>query len=363
MKAKNTRKTQRESQSGARWRIMSELRKMCTILKHCLLKPSKPTKSWIEVTDECNSHCKMCNIWKKEPTKDLLTPEDYYKLFSDPFLSDVDSVIISGGEPFMRDDMYELSMAIHEANPKISIGLSTNGLQPEKVITTVRNLLRDGVTNLSVGTSIDCIGPKHDTFRGTRGAWGSVSRLIEGLKEIREQYPTLGICFGLTLQEGNYDEVESVIEYAEKQNVDYLIQWMNESSFYENKVHRDKEKEREVVEKLPERFSLLRELWIDWLDGKPINFDCQALTSFIAIKCDGSIVPCLSLWDDVAGNIRQDNIQTILKSEKAKLIREKVCNCQGCINSWGTYYSWEATGLPYVKYYAVRPLKFIRKLL
>jgi molybdenum cofactor biosynthesis enzyme MoaA len=87
---------------------MNDTRKMLKILKHCIIKDKKPTKIWVEVTDACNSRCIHCNIWKKERTTNQLTVDEYRDFFNDPYLSDINEVIISGGEPMMRKDIKQI---------------------------------------------------------------------------------------------------------------------------------------------------------------------------------------------------------------------------------------------------------------
>ncbi len=65
----------------------------------------KPVDAVIAVTYRCNARCAMCGIWKSQPGPDL-PPEVYRKLPSS--LRDVN---LTGGEPFLRDDL----AAVHEA--------------------------------------------------------------------------------------------------------------------------------------------------------------------------------------------------------------------------------------------------------
>jgi MoaA/NifB/PqqE/SkfB family radical SAM enzyme len=334
----------------------SDWKKMGKILKRCVVKGKKPTKVWFEVTDKCNSHCRTCGIWKKIPTLDPLTPDEIFTLFSDQYLSEVDYVIVSGGEPMMREDIVECVLAIDRALPGVAINFSTNGLAPLLTYAAIEELLGYGV-NLSVGTSIDAIGKKHDAIRGVKGAWDNVRILLNLLMKLRcKTYPNLQIGFGTVLQKENQDDIDEIIKFAESNGLFYLIQHQNRSGFYGNctSTFADWEKEVLVVAGLPERFNMLKEKWLDHMAGYDISFNCYALRDFFVLKCNGDIAPCLTHWDAVVGNIREEEISDILPQE--------MLDCPGCLNSWGTFWSWEADGLPYLIYYIKHPIKLWRKI-
>lgn len=340
------------------------------IFKHCFIKSKKPTKIVIMATDTCNSHCRTCNIWTNKPTEKIITPEEIGIALSDPICADIDEVLITGGEPTLREDLYSFVMAIHNALPNASIALSTNGIRAYMMLVVVRHLLESGVSKLSVGTSIDYIGEKHDLIRGTPDNWRKVNILIRGLQRIREDYPTLGIGFGTVLQEENVDNIDEIIKFANSNGLYYLIQWCNQSSFYHN---RSIGIERDIVSSLPQ--DMLTEKWLDKLDGKSIKFTCYALHDFFVVKANGDICPCLTHWDYIVGNIRYTSLSKILKPNHNPprneilyneymydLSHDPVKTCNGCLNSWGRNWSDQAGGWPYVKYFARHPLQLWRKL-
>ena len=339
---------------------MHDTGKALTILKHCFIKDKKPTKVVIMATDRCNSRCSTCNIWTQPVTLNPITPEEISITLSDPICSDIDSVLISGGEPTMRPDLYPFVMAIHKALPNAHIALSTNGIRPYTMLILVNNLLHDGITNLSVGTSIDYIGEKHDQIRGVKDNWRKVNLLIDGLMKLRIEYPSLGIGFGTVLQGENADNIEEIVKFAKERDLYYLLQWCNQSLFYHNigftKLHPDKE--RELVEKYHQE-GPLKEKWLDKLAGKDIRFNCYALVDFFVIAANGDVKPCLTHWCSNAGNIRLKSLSKILYSPMALI---DVWRCSGCINSWGVGWSNQAHGWDYVKYAIRNPLQTLEKL-
>jgi MoaA/NifB/PqqE/SkfB family radical SAM enzyme len=70
----------------------------------------------------------MCNIWQDD-TKDGLHPKDFARL--PKTLKDLN---ITGGEPFLRNDLVDIVREITNVNPKIRIVISSNGFLTAKII-------------------------------------------------------------------------------------------------------------------------------------------------------------------------------------------------------------------------------------
>lgn len=306
----------------------------------------KPRWLWFEVTDRCNSRCLHCNIWRKKPTKDALTPKEIEKALNDPLFRDVEYVLNSGGEAVLRDDLEEIILTEHRALPKAVLQLSTNGLLPERVIKVVKSAIKHGA-NISVGVSLDGIGEKHDLIRGVKGNFHNVERLLQELVILRKKYEDkISPTIGFTLSDSTLSSLEEVRAYAQKLNVYCLAQWYNTSSFYDN-TNRKLASSKNLI-KAVQSFPLtpLNEMWLNSLVGKPIKFRCFAMDTFCALKCNGDIVPCLSLWDATAGNIRESSPTDIWNSSDAKKVKKLVKSCQGCLNNWGVGWSFESSFIP-----------------
>lgn len=260
----------------------------------------------------------------------------------------------------MRPDLYAFVTAIHKARPNAHIALSTNGLRPYTMLILVNTLLHEGITNLSVGTSIDYIGIKHDEIRGVKDNWRKVNILINGLMKLRIEHPTLGIGFGTVLQGENADNIGEIVKFAKERELYYLLQWCNQSLFYHNygvpRLYPDKEKE--IVEQYHQE-GPLKEQWLKKLGGGRINFTCYALVDFFVIAANGDVKPCLTHWCSNAGNIRENPLSKILYSPRALI---DVWRCSGCLNSWGVGWSGQAHGWPYIWWALRNPLQTLEKL-
>ena len=310
----------------------------------------KPRWIWFEVTDRCNSRCTHCNIWRKKATEHPLTPEEIERVFKDPLFQKLDSIINSGGEAAIRNDIEEVLFAEHRALPQANLHLSTNGLLPERILEVVRAMAKNDIP-IEIGVSIDGIGRKHDLIRGVEGNFAKADWLLRELVSMGNRYGGKIVpVIGFTLTDLTVDSFEEVRDYAEEIKADLVVQWYNESSFYDNVAKKltdriaKREKMIKIVKSLPP--SLLNERWVNWLKGGSIKFQCFAMHTFVTLKCNGDFIPCLNFWETKAGNVREHTPTQIWHSWGAKKARTLVKNCQGCLNSWGVGWSAASSFYP-----------------
>lgn len=108
------------------------------------------------VTYRCNARCQMCNTWMypSEMTEEI-GPEIYEKL---PRMGDVN---ITGGEPFLRDDLSEIVRVLKRKSKRIVI--STNGYFSDKITKFAEK-------NMDIGfrISIEGFPSTNDELRGLK---------------------------------------------------------------------------------------------------------------------------------------------------------------------------------------------------
>ena len=158
-----------------------------------------------ELTSACNLkciHCRACPIDQRSP-EDLTTEEgktliEQIASFAKPVL------VLSGGEPLVRPDVFEL--AEYGASQGLRIALATNGtlVTPE----VAQQIKDSGIQRVSV--SIDGASAKsHDKFRGTPGAFDEAWRGIETIK-------AAGVPFQIntTVTKHNIAEIPDILSLA-----------------------------------------------------------------------------------------------------------------------------------------------------
>ncbi len=172
------------------------------ILKEHKVRPPRLV-AW-ELTNACNLACIHCRASAiKEPSQDELSTAEA-KHFVDELAEYKPIIILTGGEPLLRADVYEI--ARYATGRGLRVVLATNGTLLTHEI--ARRLKEAGIQRVSI--SIDGATPHtHDTFRGEHGAFEAALRGIEILKQE-------GISFQIntTITKRNLDEIPRIYDLA-----------------------------------------------------------------------------------------------------------------------------------------------------
>ena len=170
---------------------MLRISKLLQKVNNAVSQPGIHKKSGVVIiwnlTNRCNLACPHCyaQATSKGVANELSTREAK-KVIDDLARQKVMVLILSGGEPILRQDLYELATYAKEKG--ISCALSTNGTLINEL--HVGKILKSGISY--VGISVDGIGETHDQFRGKKGAYAASLKAIRLCRD-------LGIKVGLRL--------------------------------------------------------------------------------------------------------------------------------------------------------------------
>lgn len=162
--------------------------------------------SW-NTTKRCNLYCKHCYRDSDEnPEKNELSLEEGKQLIDEIHKTGIffRILILSGGEPLLRDDLEDL--AAHAKSKGLIPVLGTNGtlLTPERA----KSLKEAGVA--AVGVSLDSVyASSHDGFRQTPKAF---EEAIRGIKNAREA--GMRVQINPTMTKNNVDEMEDLVKLS-----------------------------------------------------------------------------------------------------------------------------------------------------
>ncbi|MFL0197222.1 putative heme d1 biosynthesis radical SAM protein NirJ1 [Clostridium sp. WILCCON 0269] len=171
-------------------------------------KGNGPVVVW-NCTNTCNLKCKHCYAdSKNRKFEGELDSREAKYLIDDLAKLKVPVLLISGGEPLMRDDLFELIS--YAKNYNIRSTLSTNGTLIDKK--TAEDLKRNGVSY--VGISLDGIGIRHDEFRGVSG---SFNKSLEGIRNCMEIGQKVGLRF--TINRNNYNQLEDIFYLIKEEKI------------------------------------------------------------------------------------------------------------------------------------------------
>ena len=318
----------------------------------------KPRWILIMTTDLCNSRCTYCQIWENKKTHENLSPDEIKKILSDPVMKDVEYIINTGGEATTRTDIKEVLLAEHEVLPNAVLNLSTNALLPDRAYEAVKAVLEAGAT-VEATVSLDGIGSTHDELRGVKGNFEKVDYLINHYIELRSKHPkTLFLGIGSVLTDRTIPNLADVKKYCAERGIQHTIAWYNSTPFYNNagtvQEHLKEETIKIVQGMTPD---LITEKWVKWLNNEPIKFKCFSLFDFCVIKSNGDVTPCLTHWNVVAGNVRENSMSDIWTNKNPNMLeaRKIVRNCSGCLNTWGGGWSWKTEQFPLISYFIRNP--------
>jgi MoaA/NifB/PqqE/SkfB family radical SAM enzyme len=277
----------------------------------------------LAVTYRCNSRCDTCDIWKKDASSEIAA-EDFRRL-----PDGLRNVNISGGEPFLRDDLVDIVRVLREKYPKASLVISTNGLTPERIEREIRKMGRVGVR-----VSIDAVGTLDDEVRGVRGAFDlavdTVDRLLAlGIKD-------LGISS--TISQRTVGSLKKLREMSESRGIEFVVNLVHSSPTYfgkhDDKIPTKDDLERELIwlrecelsSRRPKNWfrSYLTDGMVDQLAGRKRRIKCYAGRCILFMAPNGDIYPC-NIWSEKMGNIMQESYEDMVARSEA--ILEEVDRC------------------------------------
>jgi heme d1 biosynthesis radical SAM protein NirJ len=172
-------------------------------------KPPGPVVIW-NLIRRCNLTCKHCYSTSADTHfHGELSTEEVFRTLEDLRQFRVPALILSGGEPLMRPDIYDIAQKARELG--FYVGLSTNG--------TLIN--RDNIQQLAaagfdyVGISLDGDEETHDRFRQMKGAYRAS---LDAMALCREHGIRVGGRF--TLTEENAPQLPAMLDLMDQLDID-----------------------------------------------------------------------------------------------------------------------------------------------
>ncbi|EFK08338.1 radical SAM domain protein [delta proteobacterium NaphS2] len=300
-----------------------------------LVPPGMPINLTFSVTNLCQSKCKTCSIWR-------LYREHPDKLKAELSLDEIERIFmtmghiyvfnISGGEPFLRNDIAEIiALACKYLTPGI-VHIPTNAISPRLVLKRIRPILKILKTKyphvrLTIKPSLDHIGDSHDKIRGVKGNFEKVIGLFNRLKAYKADYPNLHVELGTVISRWNITEIAEISEFAidlsadsyrneiaehrsEMFNMDDSItpnpaEYRQAVEFFVARIKRDM-KERVLFERITHAFRLIYyQLAIRIMEERRQIIPCYAGISNAHMTPYGDIWACCTLgYEKSMGNLR-----------------------------------------------------------
>jgi heme d1 biosynthesis radical SAM protein NirJ len=174
-------------------------------------EPAGPVVIW-NLVRRCNLKCRHCySISGDVDFPGELTTDDVYNVMDDLRAFGVPVLILSGGEPLLRPDIYDISARARAMG--FYVGLSTNG-------TLIDEAAADRIAAIGydyIGISLDGIGAVHDRFRGMEGSFDAS---LAAVRRLKARAVKVGLRFTMTMD--NAQNLEPLLDLAEAEDVDKI---------------------------------------------------------------------------------------------------------------------------------------------
>ncbi|MBU7041533.1 MAG: radical SAM protein [Theionarchaea archaeon] len=301
---------------------------------------SAPITTCIEVTHACNLNCPHCLFAAGKKHPDELTTEEIKALYDEWADMKVFKVNISGGEPFMREDIVEI------LNYGNEVGLQQYVITNATLIT--EDIFQLIPRNIKFGVSLDGFQETHDRIRGK----GSFARTAE----VVEMFLREGTKFGInvTMCQINKGEAERLMTHWLDRGIKVSLSpvlpfgrssehqkqlWLRKEDaddfirMRELKIRRVKSRDRNLyggphplhVDDMPELF-------------QRAFLACEGARTDVWVRFDGNVYPCAdtaALEEFCMGNLRDESFKEIWENGRGgtafrQITKDSFSECKTC---------------------------------
>ena len=275
----------------------------------------------------------MCNIWKFQTNPNEEIDASYYEKLPAGL-----RINITGGEPTLRQDIDKIFEILYPKSRLLE--LSTNGYNTKKIVE-----LANKYPNILIRVSVEGLPKINDTKRGIKDGFDHALRTMLELKKTKCK----NIGFSVVSSPDNYKDLVHLYELCVALDVELGNSAVHNSWYFhkeDNQIESEEalrqhelfvkalltSKRRHLKDRLKDygrayfNRSIHRRLRGDTDEYRP---PCGALSDFFFIDPWGNVTPCNGSSEEwKLGNIKEDSLENILASDKAKEAMEKVRQCK-----------------------------------
>ena len=306
----------------------------------------------IILTGRCNAKCNMCEAWKN-PTKPVeeIGPDVIEKLPEMFFCN------ITGGEPFIRQDLPEIVGVLRKKARRIVV--STNGFFTDRIVS-----LCEKYPDLGIRISVEGLQEANDKIRGIPDGYKRTQETLSKLREMEIK----DIGFGMTVQDLNCEDLTVLYGMAKNLGYEFATAALHNSHYFHKRDNKIENKEQVCAE-----FSKLIKLllqskrpkdWfrayfnyglINYIYGNKRLLPCEMGQDGFFLDPWGDILACNGMDEKQSmGNLKDKSWDEIWNSERAKEIKGMVKSC--------TKSCWIiGSAAPAIWHHPVKPILWVLK--
>lgn len=291
---------------------------------------SKKLNGTVIVTYRCNAKCTMCNRYKV-PSK----PEEEISIETIKKLPEMYFTNITGGEPFIRDDLKDIVRELLKKSDRIVI--STNGFFTDRIVELCKEFPQIGIR-----ISIEGLEKTNNEIRGlddgfNRG-YTTLKKLVDmGMKDVG---------FGMTVQDRNAADLVPLYNISDELGMEFATASLHNSFYFveSNNIIKDRLTVAQNFEDLVNRLldSNSPKKWfrayfnhglINYIFSQKRLLPCDMSFDTFFIDPYGDVMPCNGTKEkQVMGNLNRQSWEELWNSEQAEKVRSFVRNCDR--NCW-----------------------------
>jgi len=172
---------------------------------------SAPLKISMNMTKKCNLRCIQCFSDSGDLRDEELTTTDIYKLFDEMQKNGTFYICLGGGEPFTRNDLFDILN--YGKKKQLAISIVSNGLLLTKEIITKLNQF--DLDYLWI--SFEGLKENHEKLRGKNTFELTLKKL-----ELLKKYYKGKTALRMSINKYNINECADLVKIAEKYNIDLI---------------------------------------------------------------------------------------------------------------------------------------------
>jgi radical SAM protein with 4Fe4S-binding SPASM domain len=291
----------------------------------------QPFVIYLNITNKCNLTCPYCYANAGQNDKNELTTEEIFKVLNSARnLSENVKINVSGGEPLLRPDIWDIAKECKRL--AFSVTLLTNGTLVTKQVAKKIKEHFDSVL-LSIDSPIEKV---HDRLRGK----GSFKKAIAALKHLSKT--KIPLKLGTTITTQNISSIPDILKIRQiKPSMLSLNLLVGAGRGKRNAYLRPTNDEVLNLFKKLEKADKAGKDVPGFRDLQPAKLtnggNCRAGRNIFLVASNGDVYPCHALERPElrAGNVRKQDIMDIFKN--SKIFRQyrsfdidKVAKCKNC---------------------------------
>ena len=166
------------------------------------------------ITENCNANCFHCLCgYHAHWERNELTVDEIERFSRS--LGDLLFVFLTGGEPFLRDDIAEIARIYYQNNKVKKFQIPSNGSMTEKQLRLTEEIVRACPdAHVGVTISIDGLRDLHNRERNFKGLFDRSIATYLGLRKLEEKYKNFGVNMTTCVTNLNQDHLRELFDYV-----------------------------------------------------------------------------------------------------------------------------------------------------